>query len=420
MSGLPNDTRRRMLQALGAAAAACVPPATAETPALSDARRSRAAEFLLEPGLVPLNTASLGSTPRAVYDAVARAWRALESSPVLMAYGRSGSTVLVDAEAVRAQAATFLGCGVDELLLTRCTTDGMNTVAQGMRWKAGDRVLTTDQEHHGGSLCWAYEAARRGAVIDTVAVAPDEGDADALVERFAQAMRPGTVAISVSHVTSTTGLLMPVARLAQLAHAHGALCIVDGAQAAGAMPVDVKALACDAYATSGHKWLLGPKGTGLLYVSRDATDRIAPIQWQDSRHYGAESAGVGPLPLVIGLGAALDRLQAIGLAQVQRHGLALRERARAGMAAIEGLRVVGPPEGPMRTAIVAAAVPDSYDSQALINALRDKHRVIVKMVEKHRFNGIRLSPHVYNDDGDIDAVLAALREELGQARAPAA
>ena len=406
MSEDSSFTRRGLLLGIGAAAGAGWANAGV-------AARLGKSDYLLERGMIHLNTASLGSTSRAVLDAVTRAWHALESSPVMMAYGKTGDTVLVEAEGVRARAASFLGCATDEVLLTRCTTDGMSIVAQGMRWKAGDRILTTDQEHHGGSLCWDYEAARHGAFVDTIPIAPEEADDDAILQRLADAIRPATVAISVSHVISTTGLRMPIARIAKLAHERGLLCIVDGAQAGGAIAVDVKALGCDAYATSGHKWLLGPKGTGILYVSRAAADRIAPIQWQDSRHYGAEAAGVGPLPLVIGLGVALDRMSALGMAEVERHGVALRERAYAGLAKVEGLRVVGPPPGPLQSPIVAAMVPDAHDSLALLHALRDKHRVIVKMVEKRRFNGIRLSPHVYTDERDIDTALEALRAELG-------
>ena len=397
--------RRSVLQGFGAAIAAAASPRAALA-------RAAESEFLLAKGFVHLNTASIGSTPRPVLDAVLRAWRALEADPVVMAYRKTGATVLVEAEQVRERAAAFLGCATDELLITRCTTDGMSTVAQGLRWGAGDRILTTDQEHHGGSLCWEYEARRRGAFVDSIAIAPEEHDADAIVRRFADAMTGATRAISVSHVISTTGLRMPVAALAELAHAHGALCIVDGAQAAGAIAVDVKALGCDAYATSGHKWLLGPKGTGLLYVSRDASDAIAPIEWEDSRHFGAEAAGLGPLPLVVGLGAAIDRMRAIGMAQVERRNIALRERAWTGLSKIERLRVVGPPPGPLQSPIVAAVVPDATDSADLIHALHDKHGIIVKMVEKRRFNGIRLSPHLYNDEAQIDATLKALRDEL--------
>jgi selenocysteine lyase/cysteine desulfurase len=313
---------------------------------------------------------------------------------------------------VRAQAAAFLGCDAEELLITRCTTEGMNTVAQGIRWNTGDRVLTTDQEHHGGSACWDYVAQRHGVEIDRIAIAPEEHDLDAIVQRLEAAITPRTRVISVSHVITTTGLRMPIEGIATIARARGILCVVDGAQAAGQIPVDVKALRCHAYATSGHKWLMGPKGTGLLYVAREASDAIRPIQWQEEHRYGAESAGVGPQPLVIGLGAAIQRLQDIGLHEVERHNLALRNRAYEGLRQIEGLRVVGPPPGPSAAAMVAFVLPDAIDSQAMLDALREKHGIIVKRVEKRWFNGIRVSPHVLNTEGDVDALLRAVPQVI--------
>lgn len=204
-----------------------------------------------------------------------------------------------------------------------------------------------------------------------------------------------------------------VLEIATIARERGILCVVDGAQAVGAIPVNVKSLGCHAYATSGHKWLMGPKGTGLLYVSRDAGAAIQPIQWQDGHRYGAESAGVGPLPLAIGLGAAIQRMQDIGMAEVERHGLALRNRAYAGLQQIAKVRLVGPPPGPHASAMVTCVLPDGIDSKMLRDALREKHGIIVKMIEKHWFNGIRLSPHVLNSTGDIDAALQALQVELG-------
>jgi selenocysteine lyase/cysteine desulfurase len=373
---------------------------------------TRPSDYLLASGLIHLNTASLGATPRVVLDRTLQAWRELESRPVQMAYYQTEDTVLSAAERVRERAAGFLGCDPDELLITRCTTDAMNTVAQGMRWSAGDRVLTTDQEHHGGSTCWAYQTQRHGAVLDQVAIALGEHDSAAIVQRFAEAITPATRVISVSHVITSTGLRMPIAEISTLARERGILCVVDGAQAVGGIQVNVKALRCHAYATSGHKWLMGPKGTGLLYVSRDAGAAIQPIQWEDGHRYGAESAGVGPLPLVIGFGAAIERMQGIGMAEVERHGLALRNRAYAGLTQIAKLRVVGPPPGPLATAMVACVLPDEIDSRALRDSLLNKHGIVVKMIEKHWFNGIRISPHVINTATDVDAVLQALRVEL--------
>jgi selenocysteine lyase/cysteine desulfurase len=378
----------------------------------SPAGDAQTSEYLLPHGLIHLNTASLGATPRVVLDRALDAWRQLESDPVRMAYGRTDDTVLSAVERVRAQAAEFLGCDADELLITRGTTEGMNTLAQGMRWNAGDRVLTTDQEHHGGSSCWAYQAQGRGVAVDRVTIAPGDHDTAAIVRRFADAITPKTRVISVSHVITSTGLRMPIAEISKIARERKVLCVVDGAQAAGQIPVNVKALGCDAYATSGHKWLMGPKGTGLLYVSRDADAAIRPIQWQDGHRYGAESAGVGPQPLVIGLGAAIERLQHIGMLDVERRNLALRNRVYAGLKEIAKLRVVSPPPGPLATAMVACVLPDTLDSKVLRDSLHDKYGIVVKMIEKQWFNGIRISPHVLNTEADIDAVLRALRVEL--------
>ncbi len=398
----PELTRRHFIAGFGAASLLGAGSAVSSA--------DPATTYALAPGVIHLNTASLGATSNAVLDRTLAAWRELESSPVRMAYGKDGPPTLLQAcETVRAQAAAFLNCDADELLITRCTTEGMNTVAQGIAWKQGDRILTTDQEHHGGSLCWEYAAQRHGAAIDRVAIAPEEHDVDAIAQRIEAAMTPRTRVISVSHVISTTGLRMPVAAIAKMARARGVLCVVDGAQAVGQIPVDVKALGCDAYATSGHKWLMGPKGTGMLYVSRDASDAIRPIQWQDAHRYGAESAGVGPQPLVIGLGAAIQRVQEIGIDAIERHNAALRNKAYAGLQEIAQVRVVGPPPGPLAAAMVAFVLPDAIDSQRVLETMLEKHRIIVKKVEKRWFNGIRVSPHVLNGEGEIDAFLDALQ-----------
>lgn len=400
------DSRRHFLAAtatLGAAALA-QPAAFAAAPAPT-------AGSLLAPGLIHLNTASLGSTSPAVLERVVAAWRELESSPVLHGYRREHS-VLAQADAVRWRAASLLGCHADEVLLTRSTTEGMNTVALALPWRAGDRVLTTDQEHDGGSTGWRHVARRFGVELDRIPIAPTDHDVEGIVQRFAAAITPRTRVIGVSHVITSTGLRMPVAALSALARERGLLCVVDGAQAAGAIAVDVRALGCHAYATSGHKWLMGPKGTGLLYVSRDADDRLLPVAWELERAFGGHSMGVGPIPLMVGLGVAIDALLARGMDAVERSNLALRDRAWRALRKLDGLEVVSAPPGPSATPIVACRLPPRSDSRALVNALRERHGILVKMVEQQWFNGVRLSPHVINGESDIDAALAALRAVL--------
>jgi selenocysteine lyase/cysteine desulfurase len=328
-----------------------------------------------------------------------------------MSYG--DGLVHAATDRVREAAAAFLNCDRDSVLITRSTTEGMNTIALGMRLVAGDRVLTTDEEHHGGGDCWRYLERRRGIAVDIVPIAPLDHDPKRILDRFAAAITPGTRVISVSHIFTSTGLRMPVAELASLARARGVLCVVDGAQAVGQISVDVEALGCHAYATSGHKWLMGPKGTGLLYVSPDAVDAIAPIQWHDTKRYVAGSTGMGNLPAVIGLGAAIETATARGMGMIERRVFELREYAVRQLKNIPGVTVVSAPAGPLASALVTVELPSGVDSQALQTTMRDKHSIMVKMVEKRWFNGIRISPHIFNTEADIDRAMQAMRAELG-------
>jgi selenocysteine lyase/cysteine desulfurase len=136
------------------------------------------------------------------------------------------------------------------------------------------------------------------------------------------------------------------------------------------------------------------------------------VQREDGRRFVAHSTGIGSLPLIAGLGAALEAAQAVGMAGVEGRIMALRARAYAGLQAIPALTMASPPSAALGTGLVAARVPESHPADALRDRLRDRHRVMVKMVEKQWFNGIRLSPHVFNTEADVDAALAALRTEL--------
>ena len=207
---------------------------------------------------------------------------------------------------------------------------------------------------------------------------------------------------------------MPIAEIAALAKAHGILCVVDGAQAVGGIEVNVKALGCHAYATSGHKWLMGPKGTGLVYLSRDLGALVEPIQLHGGRTYYSESSGVGNLPGVVGLGVAIDSLIGArgGMAGIESQNVALRNRIYSGLLHVPKVQVVSVAPSQGATPLITFRLPPNIDSQVLTRTLRDKHRVVVKMVPKEWLNGIRLSPHTFNTETEVDTVLGILRAEL--------
>lgn len=378
---------------------------TTGQPAIADA-----AEYMLEPGVIYLNTGSLGPTPRSILDAVLNAWNDLEKIPVAKAYGGTTSTL---ADKTRDLVAALIGCSADEVLLTRSTTNAMNIAALGIDLSRGDRVLTTDVEHEGGSAAWKYLEKRRGIGIDRVVIAPEDHDVRGIVERFERAITRQTKVISVSHVITSTGLRMPVREIVALAKRQNILTIIDGAQAVGNIEVNVGAIGCDAYAAPGHKWLMAPKGTGFLYISKAAASRIQPIEWEDGRRYVVGSAGMGALPLIAGLGAAIEAAQKRGLAASEVHNLRLRNRAFEGLKKISKVQVVSAPPGPLETALVAFRLPQAVDSAAFRNLMREKHKLILKQTEKRWFNGMRISPHVFNTEADIDAALKAIKLELG-------
>ena len=398
--------RRQFVKSLAAVPAASLLPAFAPHATQAAAR----GEFFLTDGLVYLNTGTIGPSRRATVEATHRAWEALEANPTAHYGQRVGAPMLEDTRTV---AAKFLGCDLDELAVTGSTTAGMNAIAQGLRLREGDRVLLPDQEHSGGLHCWQYLARHHGVELDVVAIPQGEHRTAALVDCIAKGIRSRMRVISVSHVFSSTGLRMPVAELSALARSRGLMCIVDGAQAAGAIRVNVRELGCHAYATSGHKWLLGPKGTGLLYIAKDAQASIRPMAYEDSYRTYSNNNGVVNLPAIMGLGTAILHLDAVGMVNVEAYSLRLRDRLADRLAGMNGLTLVSPPAGERASPLLTVLLADRFDRRAVVQALLARHQVAIRPTHaEFGFNGIRFSVHEFNTDEDIDRAADALRRVL--------
>ncbi len=367
-----------------------------------------ARDFMFESGLAYLNTGSLGATPRVVMNSAIDAWKKIELSPTVNAYGVMEELM----EAVRGKAAAILGCKLDEIVLTRSTTDGMNSLAQSIGLQNGDRILTTDQEHPGGRSAWDFMARKHGVIIDVIPIPPGENSAKAIIERFSNAIQEKTKVFVFSHLLSSTGLRMPVKELTDLARSHGCLSVIDGAQAIGGIQVDVKSLGCDVYVTSGHKWLLGPMGTGLLYLSETLGKKVDPICLQGGRHAYSDSSGVCNIPGVIGLGSAIDYVNRIGLKTIEDHNIELRNKLYNTVAGIAKLSVMSPPPGALASPMVTYRLPDSFESRAFSKTLLSKHNLSVKTVPKVWMNGHRISTHLYNSEQDIERLVDALKKEM--------
>jgi selenocysteine lyase/cysteine desulfurase len=367
-------------------------------------------EYLFTDGITYLNTGTLGPCRRETIEASMKAWEDLESLPVKF-YGKFGAEEL--AEKTRATAAKFLGCDLSEIVITTSTTNGMNAVAQGLQLKVGDRILTTDQEHGGGLLCWKYLTKYYDAVVDTVVIPRDEHNAEAIVERFKKAIGEKTKVVSVSHIFSSTGLRTPIAEISALARSKGILCVVDGAQAAGAIKVNVKELGCHAYATSGHKWLMGPKGTGLLYLSKDAQTAIRPMQFEESYNTYNDGNGVVNLACILGLARAIEYLESVGIGKVEEHNLSIRNRLYEALKNTPNAKIVSPPAGPLASPMLTLLLSDKFQRGPFVKMLMDKHKLSIRPTHpEFGFNGIRFSMHIFNTENEVDHAADIVRKEL--------
>lgn len=371
-------------------------------------------EFLFPRDVTYCNTGTLGAIPREVMDAMVNGLRGTEAAlpdwPYFQADGEplTGYQPLMEA---RTRAARFLGAEADEIAITQNATVGMNALGNGIDWQAGDEVLTTDQEHGGAVSIFRLMAKRRGIVVKELPLsAAVGGGPEAILAQFRAASSPKTRAIMVSHITSQFGIRMPVEGLIALARERGALSLIDGAQAVGQIRVNLKDLGCDAYVASPHKWLMAPKGTGLLYIKRGVQKNfwttLASYQW-DNQEQGAfrfMQYGTGSTALIDGLMAAIALGERNTMERVERWDLMLTTRLRVGLSKIKGAVLSSPSDPRLASAITTFRV-EGVSARDLQNALwARKIRVRAQGDDK----GVRLSAHVCVAPGDIDVVLAVV------------
>lgn len=426
-------TRRRFLSTLAgpglllgvapsvtalARAAAFEPDPQADDAAVFAAARE---QFLIPPGVAYCNTGTLGASPREVVDALTEGIRRIETDLAAWPYEQPDGEPLTGYQQlpeVRRALGRFVNASGTDIALTQNATMAMNFLANGLELAPGDEVISTDQEHGGGISPWRLLAKRRGIVVKELPLEPTfAGGPDAIVRLFEAAMTPRTKVVMFSHITSGLGALLPTRELCALARSHGALAIVDGAQAVGQIQVDVQALGCDAYVGSPHKWMMAPKGTGFLYLRPDVQDRfwttLASYQW-DNHEDGAfrfMQFGTGSVAVVDGLMAALRFVEKIGMSRIEQWDANLTKLLRDGLASIPAVRIASPAD-PRLTAAITTFRVNGVKAKALQDALWKK-RVRVRAQNDER--GVRLSAHMYVSPADVDMILDVTRRVAARA-----
>jgi selenocysteine lyase/cysteine desulfurase len=372
-----------------------------------------------------LNTGTFGPLPSVVADEIRHAYDQVERlgtfSPLVFR-----EMELEGLEQTRHKAANLMGVTPDEVAFTHNVTDGINTVLHGLDWSPGDEVIISDQEHPAGTVPWLALAERRGVVVR---VLPVRFDQDEMVTRFQELIRVRTRLACLSHVSCMSGVRLPVARLCAVARDAGILTLVDGAHAEGQFPVDVPAIGPDFYAACGHKWLLGPQGTGMLYVRRARLADLRPawLGWGVNKPFDRATmtfelepsaarfeASTQPWPLYLALGRAMDYIQQIRLAHIERRVRGLVAYFREMLSAIPGLKFYTPAEPELAAGLVTCSIP-GWEAEALSQHLWRSQRVLTNHIKE--FSALRFSVAFFNTEEELETAAVALTEALITTRA---
>lgn len=375
--------------------------------------------------LVYFDNANTAQKPRAVIETVDRFYRHSNAN-VARAVHALGEEATSLYEGARDTLARFINADArDEVILTSGTTQAINLVAYSYaqpRLGPGDVILTTRMEHHANIVPWQLVCARSGA---TVKAAPIHANGELDAEVFIQMLTPEVKLAAVTHVSNVLGTINPVARLAREARRRGIPLLVDGSQAAPHLPIDVRAIGCDFYAFTGHK-LFGPTGTGALWARRALLEAMPPFfgggeMIREVRFEGTTfadpphrfEAGTPNIAGFVGLGAAIDYVQGIGLERIGAIERELLEHATSALQAVPGLRIFG--TAPDKAAVIAFLIDGvhAHDLGTLLDhegiAVRSGHHCAHPLMQ---FYGVpatlRASLSFYNTHEEIDRFVEAI------------
>ncbi len=380
--------------------------------------------------LVYLDNAATSQKPQLVIDAIT-AYYALENSNVHRGVHLLSERATQAYEGARARVQRFLNAAESrEIVFVRGTTEGINLVAQSYGRAsvgAGDEIVISAMEHHSNIVPWQMLCAEKGAVLRVV---PIDDAGELRLDEYARLLTERTKLVAVAHISNALGTVNPVKGLIELAHARGVPVLVDGAQAAPHLRVDVRDLDCDFYVFSGHK-TLGPTGIGVLYGKAERLERMPP--WQGGGDMIASvtfekttyntlpykfEAGTPHIAGVIGLGVALDYLSGLGLERVAAYEQDLLAYGTEALRAVPGLRIIGTAK---EKASVLSFVLDgvhAHDVGTILDnagvAVRAGHHCAMPIMQRFGVPAtVRASLAFYNTREELDALVAALHEVRG-------
>jgi selenocysteine lyase/cysteine desulfurase len=365
--------------------------------------------YTVNPNMVNLNNGGVSPSPRVVQEAVERFNQLSNEAPSyymwrILDQGR---------EPVRYKLATLAGCSPNEIAINRNATEALNTVIFGYPFKAGDEVIGTKQDYPNMIQAYRQRALRDGIVYTQLSFDFPIEDDNSIVAAFEKAITPRTKLIHITHIINWVGQIMPVKKIASMAHARGIEVIVDGAHSFGLLDFKIPDLECDYFGTSLHKFLSAPIGSGMLWIHANKIEKIWPLLCNDKplsndiRKF--ETLGTRSFPIEQGIGEAVNFHVAIGAKRKEERVRYLKNYWATKAAQIPGVKIHTSLKDKYACAICGVTI-DGMTPAALDGALYTNYKIHTVGIVWENISCVRITPHVYTRLEDLDKLVAALTE----------
>jgi len=397
---------------------------------LLDVEKIRKDFPILKTGIIYLDSTASSLTPEPVLQNMLKFYREYRGN-----VGRGIHRLSVKAseeyEQAHEKVANFINAkSTSEIIMTRNTTEGINLIASGLKWKRGDKIVTSVIEHHSNFIVWLRVRDRYGAQVK--AIRPREPAKKGILDPadFEKAIDDKTKLVAITHVSNVLGVVTPVEEIAEIAHEHGAYVLIDGAQSVPHMKVDVQRIKCDFLAFSGHK-MCAPTGSGAVYIREELIDEVEPLcigggtiddvgldYYKLNGSPRRFEAGTPDAASAIGLGAAIDYLEQIGMENIESHEKKLVKLMYEGLSALPKVEVYGP-EPEERVGIVSFNVGDlnphdvalALDVSANI-MVRSGHHCALPLSKTilGKPGSVRASLYIYNTKEEVEKLVSTVKE----------
>jgi selenocysteine lyase/cysteine desulfurase len=371
--------------------------------------------YTVDPNIINLNNGGVSPSPRIVQEAVDRYNKMANEGPSyfmwrILDQGR---------EPLRQKLAALAGCSPEEIAINRNATEALNTVIYGLDLQAGDEVLGAKQDYPNMINAWKQKALRQGIVYTQLNFKFPIENEDEIVAAYEKAITPKTKIIHVTHMVNWVGQIMPVKKIARMAHAKGIEVICDGAHSFGLMDFKIPDLECDYFGTSLHKFLSAPIGSGMMYIKKDKIGKIWPLVCNDNprgtdiRKF--ETLGTRSFPIEQGIGEALNFHNAIGPKRKEDRIRYLKNYWANKVKDIPGVTLSTSLKPEFSCAICGVSV-QGLTPQELDKQLFEKYKIHVVGITWENVSCVRVTPHVYTPLHDLDTLAAAIGEIAAQAK----